>query len=287
MKVRWLVAVILVAARMQETASAGLEPAGEIVLAQRFTIHSDILDEDRSLLIQFPETYTADANKGRRYPVIYLLDGPAYFEATCGIVHHLSAPNAAVQRIPEHIVVAVVNTKRTRDMTPSHVTSGLYSQNSGGAASFRAFFEKELIPQVDFQFRTAKSRILVGHSLAGLFTLDTFVEQPSLFDAYIASDPSLWWDNKLLARKLAGPKRTQPDSRVKVFIAEANSPTASPDDLYAAHRGGIAGFRAALGKSTGPTHANYEYYEKEDHLSVPLVGIYAGLIAVYDDYKKP
>ena len=36
-------AVILVAVLMQEAASAGLEPAGEVVLVQRFTIYSDIL----------------------------------------------------------------------------------------------------------------------------------------------------------------------------------------------------------------------------------------------------
>jgi hypothetical protein len=30
----------------------------------------------------------------------------------------------------------------------------------------------------------------------------------------------------------------------------------------------------------------YRYYGDETHLSVPLVAIYAGLLAVYGDYEK-
>lgn len=265
--------------------SGGLRPAEDVVVARHFSLGSEILDEDRDLLIHLPETYDSNQGQGLRYPVIYLLDGAAYFEATIGIVHHLSAPSAAVQRIPECIVVAIKNTKRRRDMTPSHMTAGPYSDGSGGASSFRAFLEKELIPQVDAQFRTDKSAILIGHSLAGLFVLDTFIERPRLFQAYIAIDPSLWWDDNLLARKLAELKPPKVESRVKVFIAEANSPV-SEDAEAAAHRAGIAQFRRALGGSQAMALDTYGYYEAETHMSVPLVAIYSGLLAVYGDYKK-
>jgi predicted alpha/beta superfamily hydrolase len=263
-----------------------LQLVEDIVIARHFRMHSKILAEDRDLLIYLPETYDNNQVPKLRYPVIYLLDGAAYFEATTGIVHHLSAPNAAVQRIPESIVVAVQNTKRRRDMTPSHMSSGPYSVGSGGATFFRAFLEKELLPQVDAHFRTDKSAILVGHSLAGLFVLDTFVEQPHLFRAYIATDPSLWWDDNLLARKLAESKPPKAESRVRVFIAQANSPTGNNDEMDAAHRAGIAQFRKTLGDSQLMALDFYRYYGDETHLSVPLVAIYAGLLAVYGDYEK-
>lgn len=44
---------------------------------------------------------------------------------------------------------------------------------------------------------TAESAIL-GESLAGLFVVETLLLEPDLFDAYIAVDPSLWWDNTAL-----------------------------------------------------------------------------------------
>jgi predicted alpha/beta superfamily hydrolase len=281
-----MTAVSVVALSGDKSNDGGLQPVDEIVIAQHFRMHSRILNEDRDLLIYLPETYEAGQDPKRRFPVIYLLDGLAYFDATVGIVHHLSAANAAVQRIPESIIVAIKNTKRRRDMTPSHMTAGPYSEGSGGAASFRAFLEQELLPQVDTRFRTDKSAILIGHSLAGLFVLDTFVEQPRLFHAYIATDPSLWWDDNLLARKLAKLKPPKAESRAKVFIAEANSAIDEKDEMNAAHRAGIAAFRKTLGSSQVLALDSYKYFEDETHLSVPLVAIYSGLLAVYSDYKR-
>ena len=277
---------------MQRTFSEELKAGEEIVLGQHFSIHSDILGEDRNLLIYLPQNYGMESSLEHRYPVLYLLDGPAYFNATTGIVYHLSDDGAAVGRIPELIVVAIrnirTNTKatRTRDMTPSHMTSGLYSENSGGAASFRAFLEKELIPQIESRFRTQKQRVLVGHSLAGLFTLDTLVERPQLFDAYIAIDPSASWDGNLLARKLKNPTLGQSGPAVRLFIAEANSPYMTTAEQET-QRDGIRSFRNALKESGRPVQENYRYYADETHLSVPLIGIYAGLLSVFGDYKKP
>jgi hypothetical protein len=39
---------------------------------------------------------------------------------------------------------------------------------------------------------------IVGESLAGLFVVETFLEQSSLFTHYLALDPSLWWSGGAL-----------------------------------------------------------------------------------------
>jgi predicted alpha/beta superfamily hydrolase len=276
----------------QRALTAELKPGEEVVWARQYSIHSEILGEDRSMLVHLPESYALERNRDRRYPVLYLLDGPAYFNATTGIVYHLSDNAAAVERIPELIVVAVRNIRtsalatRNRDMTPSHMASGLYSENSGGAGTFRAFLEKELIPQIDSVFRTQNERILVGHSLAGLFTLDTLVEKPRLFTAYIAIDPSASWDGNLLARKLMSRAPTRSGSSVKLFIAEANS-TYMTEAEREARREGIQSFRSALKEWDRSVQDHYRYFSDETHLSVPLIGIYTGLLSVYDDYKRP
>ena len=89
--------------------------------------------------------------------------------------------SSAVERIPEMIVVALANTQRSRDFTPTHVASGPYSAGSGGAAAFLRFMKEELIPQIESRYRTLPQRTLVGHSLGGLLTLSAFVEQPEMF----------------------------------------------------------------------------------------------------------
>jgi predicted alpha/beta superfamily hydrolase len=265
---------------------AELEDAKQVASATQYTIRSEILKEGRVVLIYVPDTYGSESARQRRYPVLYLLDGRAYFEVTTGIAHHLGSWNAAVQWIPDLIVVAIQNTKRSRDMTPTHMTDGPYSSGSGGAATFRRFLESELVPAVDNQFRTSEERILVGHSLAGLFVLDTFLERPHLFEAYIASDPSLWWDNNLLARKFASQSGGPPGKSVRLYIAQANSPDSTPGE-HDAHKAGITAFRAALESAKWPIRYSYQYFEDENHFSVPLQAIYRGLLFAFRDPGSP
>jgi len=266
--------------------AAELDDAELVTSAMRYRIRSEVLDENRVVLVQVPDTYGLESARGNRYPVLYLLDGRAYFDVTNGIAHHLGSYNAAVQRIPDLIVVAIQNTKRSRDMTPTHVAEGPYSSGSGGAASFRKFLESELIPAIDKQYRTSGARILAGHSLAGLFVLDTYLEKPSLFDAYIASDPSLWWDSNLLARKLSARHGNLSGTTARLFIAQANTPDSTPGE-HDAHKAGIAAFRAALENEKPSSLWSYRYFEDETHFSVPLQAIYRGLLFVYDGYRPP
>jgi uncharacterized protein len=109
--------------------------------------------------------------------------------------------------LPEMIVVGILNTDRTRDLTPTHSTSSAFGQtpemlkNSGGADNFLAFIEKELMPYIDTTYPVAPYKMLVGHSFGGLFAMHTLLNKPQLFNSYIAIDPSLWWDDQALAKK--------------------------------------------------------------------------------------
>jgi predicted alpha/beta superfamily hydrolase len=97
------------------------------------------------------------------------------------------------EQLPEMIIVAVANTDRTRDLTPDK------GNEKGGSAAFLHFLEQELLPHVDKHYRTLPYRILAGHSLAGLFAIESFLKQ-SAFNSYLAIDPGLWWDNGALVQ---------------------------------------------------------------------------------------
>ena len=265
---------------------AELGEGEQVTSATRFTIRSEILNEARVVYVYVPDTYESEAARQKRYPVLYLLDGRAYFDVTVGIAHHLGSWNAVVQSIPDLIVVAIQNTKRPRDMTPTHMAEGPYSSGSGGAAAFRRFLKGELMPAVDKQFRTTGERVLVGHSLAGLFVLDTLLEDPQLFKAYIASDPSLWWDDNLLARKLSARSGAPFGTSVRLYLAQANTPDSTLRE-HDAHKAGITAFRQALGTAKPPIQYSYHYFEDENHFSVPLLAIYRGLLFAYEGYKSP
>ena len=158
--------------------------AGEpVVIGERTSIHSEILNEERPLLVHLPNSYQSTGD--RRYPVIFALDGESHFHLLTGVVDWLSQGSA---QMPEVIVVGIPNVDRVRDLTPSvNPENG----RGGGADDFLRFLSDELIPHIDKRYRTRPYRILTGHSLAGLFTVHALIREPSLFQGYIAMSPWL------------------------------------------------------------------------------------------------
>jgi predicted alpha/beta superfamily hydrolase len=66
---------------------------------------------------------------------------------------------------------------------------------TGGAADFLQILEKEIIPYIETNYKTNKDRSLAGHSLGGLFALYTLFHEPALFQKYLISSPSLYWND--------------------------------------------------------------------------------------------
>ncbi|TFH66787.1 MAG: alpha/beta hydrolase [Gemmatimonadales bacterium] len=99
------------------------------------------------------------------------------------------------------IVVAIPNTgDRTRDLTPASETehAGTGFPTAGGADRFLGFLADELIPHIDSTYRTETFRVLVGHSIGGLFATHALLTRPDLFRGYVAISPILWWNRKSL-----------------------------------------------------------------------------------------
>jgi predicted alpha/beta superfamily hydrolase len=265
-------------------AVAAQESRQEIVIGQKFTLHSEVLKEDRPYWIYLPRSYN-DSQLGKtRYPVLYLLDGNAYFHMGTGVVQHL----VEVDRIPDVIVVGIPNTVRTRDMTPTHMAAGPYSARSGGAPQFLRFLKEELFPKIESQYRTLPHRTLVGHSLTGLFTLYALLESPESFNACVALDPSVSWDDQVLLKRLDRFTTKGLKHPTSVFIARANS----PDTWYGGdhaqkqlQENSIKNFAAKLSAKSSPLlRSELRLFEDDDHMSVPLPGMYRGLLYAFDVY---
>ncbi|MDH5768851.1 MAG: alpha/beta hydrolase-fold protein, partial [Nitrospirota bacterium] len=171
----------------------------DIIIGKHKKLYSDILNEERSLLIHSPPGYEKSQEK---YPVLYVLDGgyiPTFSKVT-GTVEFLVWEN-----IPNMIIVGIKNTDRERDMFPMKTES---DPTSGGADNFLKFFSEELIPFVDKNYRTENYRILSGTSNSAFFTVYVLLEKPDLFSAYIASSPTLLsWFNDIINEKFGELKK--------------------------------------------------------------------------------
>lgn len=162
---------------------------------QTHTINSVILNELRTFVVQLPKSYQANSNKV--YPVIYRLDGAGNIPLASAVIERLQNDN----RAPEVILVAVESTNRLRDFYPTvnKEPQGPVGEG-GGAAKFLAFFEQELIPLVNKNYRTHDYKVISGASAGGVFALYALQANPELFQAHIAYSPAVWWNYGALVK---------------------------------------------------------------------------------------
>lgn len=164
-----------------------------IIVGEHVEIFSKVLNEKRTLQIAKPAGYD---NGTTAYPVILVLDGGMNFRFTADIARYLAANGL----MPEVIVVGIPNTNRNRDFIPelpakATVGSTPEGMRSGKADNFLKFLHEEAIPYIESSLRVLPYRVIVGHSLAGLFVIHNLLKDSGLFSGYMALSPSLWWNN--------------------------------------------------------------------------------------------
>lgn len=275
----------------------------KIVLGTIDSLDSKILQEKRKVWVYVPNNGApAGLYAKARYPVVYLLDGDAHFFSVVGMIRQLSSVNGNTI-CPEMIVVGIPNTDRTRDLTPTHVTfdpmmnDSNAVRTSGGGEKFTSFLEKELIPYIDQHYPTLPFKTLIGHSFGGLTVINTLINHKDLFNAYIAIDPSMWWDQKALLTKAGNVLPTQAYKGKTLFLAIANTMAKGMDTTKVKEDSSVAmrHIRSILALNTllqqnrkNGLAYDYKYYSGDSHGSVPLIATYDALHFIFSFYDlKP
>lgn len=279
----------LLASCAQEKGSESLTD-NHISIGERQTLYSEVLGEDRPYWVYLPESYDDDNYSLIAYPVLYLLDGDAYFHSATGVVQFMSSVGSF--QIPEMIVVAIPNIDRTRDLLPTHSMldhegkERSFLETSGGGDRFLQFIEDELQPKIESAYRTRPFNVLVGHSFGGLLATHAVLESKHGFQAYIAIDPSLWWDDRVVVRRAEDLIRAGEQFNGQIYLSMANSVIPGLDQEF--YRSPLPDFAELLKSANSSVfRSKLEYFESEDHGSVPLLSLYQGLLFVFDGYKPP
>ena len=233
---------------------------------ERITIHSKVLNEDRVILISVPDNYD---NTDMRFPVLYVLDGSTHFRHAVGATDYLARYGLA----PGIIVVAITNVDRNRDLSPVHVDN---IPTSGGAEKFHEFIKKELMPNIEKNYRTTDYNILMGHSFGGTFAGYSLLDHPDVFNAYIAVSPFLQYaDNYVVkeAKQKLKPKYNSPKS---FFMTVGDEP-----DYFNA----LDEFSSLMQeKSDNAINFLYVQMPGENHITTPYVTLYNGLRFTFSDW---
>ena len=294
---RLLAAALLLCLALPRPASAQERYREVVHIGAVDSIWSETLQEYRPYIVYTPPSYGDTTVTPQRYPVLYLLDGDAHFHSVSGLVQSLGTGVNGTYAIPELMVVAIPNTDRTRDLTPTRSTTGPQGDStpafaeafaeSGGNPDFFRFLGEELVPRVDAAFRTMPYRVLVGHSFGGITVINALYELPELFDAWVAIDPSLWWDEETLLRRAREYFESARLDGEALYVAQAN--TIDPDGTEPnTHFSAISRFDAVV-KAYDRSGLRYDfrYYDRDDHGSVPLVATYDALRFVFEGYRVP
>jgi hypothetical protein len=146
------------------------------------------------------------------YPVLYVLDGNAYFST--------AAATAALQSYSPGmgpvLVVGIgypvtdrleIEKRRSWDLTPpapkdiGALMPGMSPADFGGLESFLQVIEKEIKPRVAASVRiNAANTAIFGHSFGGLAVLQTLFAHPTAFRSYVAASPSIFWNDRALLK---------------------------------------------------------------------------------------
>lgn len=160
------------------------------------------------------------------YPVLYVLDGNAAFPVAAFLAR--SATNRRdVTGHPPPLVVGIGYpgdadfdvADRRRDYTVG-LEKPDASAKEGGAELFLDFIERELKPLIAARHPVDTTRqALFGHSFGGLFVLHVLFTRPASFSTYLASSPSIWWDDKRVLGGLPGLARLDGALQPRVQIS--------------------------------------------------------------------
>ena len=170
-----------------QTATPTAPKHGSVV---RLKVHGPSLEgnlegdsADRDVSIYLPPGY--EAQKSRRYPVVYLLHGFTDDDLRWFGSEHLFDGTAAADRafsnnVPEMIVVMPnAKTRYFGSMYGSSATTG----------DWETFVAHDLVSYIDTHYRTIadrKSRGLAGHSMGGYGTIRLGMKHPEVFSSIYA-----------------------------------------------------------------------------------------------------
>jgi len=167
------------------------------------TLRSLIFNNERKVRVLLPPGYDDAANSGRRYPVLYMLDGQNLFDACLSDVSHhewgldeITAQLTGAGEMPPFIVVGVDHAAalRASEYLPYKDFIGSPYMTEPAGKQFPDFLVREVMPLVNANYRTltgAPNTGIGGSSYGGVATLYALLAKPGEFGYGLIESPSL------------------------------------------------------------------------------------------------
>ncbi|WP_051378650.1 alpha/beta hydrolase [Derxia gummosa] len=222
--------------------------------ARQFDLTARANGQRYRIFVAVPDTPAPPAG----HPVLYVLDGNAAFPVAAFLARGAARRQDETGLAPP-IVVGIGYpdatdfdvAARRRDYTPGPVAPDTVgapgrpagadgvarsadAAEAGGADRFLDFIEHELRPLIAARHPVDPARqALFGHSFGGLLVVHALFTRPALFSTWLASSPSIWWDDRRVLRDQPGPDAGRAPARVQISVGALEDdpppPTLAPE----------------------------------------------------------
>lgn len=187
------------------------------------------------------------------FPVVYLMDGNAFFSSAVITSKKLMHPRfenkqpAIIVGLGYPIEGTHDTERRWLDLTPPTLAPPVMPKKHmerfkdmtfGGGKQTLSLLVDDIRPWLIKQYPINEDQqILFGHSLGGLFTLYALNTRPEAFNGYSAISPSLWWNNGYLKPLLAKQESTsRTDKQIFIVMGEQEADYMLEDAQWAQDR---------------------------------------------------
>lgn len=207
-------------------------PSGTIEIIEDF--HSEILDNDRHVLIYLPPGYEGEWDE--TYPVLYVNDGQNIFNTNTSFAGVDWGMDETLDRLIEDglirkiIVAAIFNTP---DRTGEYTHTPDPEEGGGNSEAYASFLINELKPYIDEKYRTlpdASNTGIMGSSFGGLNALYMGWKYSHVFSIVAALSPSLWWADQDIIRLIEGDDREMGPDRIWLDMGSNESEEDESDE---------------------------------------------------------
>lgn len=243
--------------------------------AQEVKIQSKHFETERTIEIFVPEKVT----KEKESQVIYVFDAQwkPYFQMVTSTINYLIEAN----EYPPCVIVGIHAENRSFELTPESVNDDWKVPSLGGAKKLEGHLRDEVFPYISENYVVSPFRVGIGHSLGGTFMLNSLVDAPDLFNAYIAVSPNLQLDESEISLKIQrNLKELKSENK---FVYASIGTEGNVDQMFLP-------FLKDLNKEvtkleSASFHWNCTIDSSYNHGTSPLAGIHKGLLTLSDLWK--
>ena len=193
-----------------------------------FSLRSPQTGTDYRIFVDAPDA----ADEPGPWPAVLFMDGDDLFKFAIAAYRELRASSAVPPLLLAGVgyggipmpfgnwttfTYAKSANKRLHDYTATQVQT---EPESGGANAFVAFLADTLLPELVQRYPVQSAGWgIAGHSLGALAVLHALSEATPVFERFLASAPSLWWDDRQPLKQLATRRENSPILSAKLFLS--------------------------------------------------------------------